>query len=263
MSRKPFMLMLIDDSGEIKAVKFDSNLITSNNAVIVLDEYNDTCWVWAGKNVSMPTRMHAVRMGKSVQKSGHKVGNTTVGMALSRIVEINEKNDTDPDVAASVSSFRNALKAKWSFEDEILAFDDSRASAGGSPLARKAEAPPTLTAETLAPPPRPQSSKPTPPPSRPATVITAPKAQPAIQKLDKNVEQKLAFLLLATVKHADIVYTERFTREGKPGIKIEAPGVVVFEALVDGSIIKLTPPNIGGSEAAARIKSEYDAFTSR
>jgi hypothetical protein len=77
------------------------------------------------------------------------------------------------------------------------------------------------------------------------------------------VEQKLAFLLLSTVKHADIVYTEKFTRDGKPGIKIEAPGVVVFEALIDGSTIRVTPPDFGGSEAAARIKAEYESLTSR
>jgi hypothetical protein len=255
--------MLLDNSGEIKAVKFDPNLATSDNALIVLDEYNDMCWVWIGRNVGMPTRMHAIRMGKSVQKSGHKVGNTTVGMALSHIVEMNEKNDSDPEVAASMSNFRNAMKSRWSYEDEVLAFDESRMPTGSAPMARRSEASPTLTAETVAPPPRPQPTRPSPPPSRPATAPTVSRPQSTLQKLDRNVEQKLAFLLLSTVKHADIVYTEKFTRDGKPGIKIEAPGVVVFEALIDGSTIRVTPPDFGGSEAAARIKAEYESLTSR
>lgn len=257
------MLMLLDNSGEIKAVKFDPNLVTSDDAVIVLDEYNDTCWVWIGRNVAMPTRMHAIRMGKSIQKSGHKVGNTTVGMAMSRVVEMNEKNDSDPEVAASMSNFRNAMRSRWSFEDEILAFDESRMPTGGAPLTRRTEGPPTLTAETVAPSPRPQPTKPAPPPMRPAAAPAVSKSQSASQKLDRNAEQKLAFLLLSAVKHADVVYTERFIRDGKLGIKIEAPGVVVFEAVVDGSIVRVTPPDFGGSEAAARIRAEYESLTSR
>jgi hypothetical protein len=257
------MLMLLDNSGEIKAVKFDPNLVTSDNAVIVLDEYNDTCWVWIGRNVSMPTRMHAIRMGKSVQKSGHKVGNTTVGMALSRIVEMNEKSDSDPEVAASMSSFRNAMKSRWSYEDEILAFDESRMPAGSSSVARRSEAPPTLTAETVAPTSRPQPTKSAPPPPRPSTAPPASRSQPPPQKLDRNTEQKLAFLILSAVKHADVVYTEKFTRDGKPGIKVEAPGVIAFEAIVDGNTVKVTPPDFGGSEAAARIRAEYESLTGK
>jgi len=257
------MLMLLDDSGEIKAVKFDPNLVTSEHAVIVLDEYNDTCWVWIGRNVGMPTRMHAIRMGKSAQKSGHKVKNTTVGMALSRIVEMNEKSDTDPDIAAAISNFRDALKSRWSFEDEILAFDESKIPTSVTSFPRRTEAPATLTAETVASPPRPQPTKSTPWSPRPATTPTTSKPESGIQRLDRNAEQKLAFLLLSTVKHADIVYTERITRDGKPGIKIEAPGVVVFEALVDGSMVKVTPPDFGGSEAAARIRAEYEALINR
>ena len=258
------MLMLLDDSGEIKAVKLDPNLVTSDNAVIVLDEYHDTCWVWVGRNVAMPTRMHALRMSKSVQKSGHKVGTTTIGMALSNIVEINEKSDTDPDVAASIFKFRDALKSKWSYEDQILAFDESRAATGGSPLTRRAETPTTLTAETVTPSMKTQSTKTAPPPPpRPTAAPSVSRAQPASEKIDRNAEQKLAFLLLSTVKHADLVYTERFTRDGRQGVKIEAPGVVVFEAIIDGSTLRINPPNFGGSEAASRIKSEYEAWTSK
>ena len=82
--------MLRDDSGELTEVKLDPALVTSDNALIVLDEYNDTCWVWIGKNVNMPTRMHTLRMARSIQKSGHKVGVTTIGMATSRLVEMME-----------------------------------------------------------------------------------------------------------------------------------------------------------------------------
>ena len=95
LSRKQFMVMLKDDSGEVNAVKLDSNLVNSDNAIIVLDEYNDTCWVWVGRNVSMPTRMHALRIARGLQKSGFQVGTTTIGMASKRFVEMMEKDDSD------------------------------------------------------------------------------------------------------------------------------------------------------------------------
>lgn len=267
--------MLLDESGELKPVRLDSSFVTSENAVIVLDEYHDTCWVWIGKNVGMPTRMHALRMGKSVQKAGHKVGTTTIGMASSRIVEINEKSETDPEVASSISSFREALRAKWKFEDEILAFDESRVT-GGPPLAarrmeaRAPEAPPTLTATTVAassrpPPPPPRQVPPTPSREPKASIAPMPpKMKPAApEKADTTVEQKLAYLLLSTIKNSDLVYTERFERNGKIGFKIEAPGIVVVEAILDGNTLRIDPPSFGDSEGASRIRSEYESWMSK
>ncbi|MHA2353505.1 MAG: hypothetical protein ACXABX_10340 [Candidatus Thorarchaeota archaeon] len=122
LSRKPFMLMLRDDSGEISTVKLDAALVNSDNALIVLDEYNDTCWAWVGRNVNMPTRMHALRIARGLQKSGHKVGITTIGMASSRFVEMMEKDDSDQDVANSIAEFRGVLEGRWAFDDGVLAF---------------------------------------------------------------------------------------------------------------------------------------------
>ena len=93
LSRKAFMLMLRDDSGDVSPIQLDVGQVNSDNAIIVLDEYNDTCWVWIGRNVSMPTRMHALRMGRGIQKSGFKIGVTTIGLATSKIVEMMEKDE--------------------------------------------------------------------------------------------------------------------------------------------------------------------------
>jgi hypothetical protein len=116
------MLMLQDDAGELSPVKLNPHLVTSDNALIVLDELNDVCWLWIGRNVSMPTRMHALRMSKSLQRSGYKIGITTIGMASSRIAEMNEKNDSDRNVAEDIAAFKAALQGKFGFEDKYLAF---------------------------------------------------------------------------------------------------------------------------------------------
>ena len=72
LARAPYKLMLKDESGEVSAIQLDASLVNSDNALIVLDEFNDTCWVWIGRSVNM-TRMHALRIARGVQKSGHKV----------------------------------------------------------------------------------------------------------------------------------------------------------------------------------------------
>ena len=109
--------MLKDDSGELSHIKLDPGLVNSENAIIVLDEINDTCWVWIGRNVNMPTRMHALRMGKSVQKSGYKIGVTTIGMASARLVEMLKKDDSDHEVASNIAEFKATISGRWSFED--------------------------------------------------------------------------------------------------------------------------------------------------
>lgn len=241
--------MLLDDSGEVEPAKIDPTHVNSDNAVIVLDEYSDTCWVFIGRNVSMPTRMHALRIGKSVQKSGYKIGITTIGLASTNLVEMLEKDDSDPDVAANIDRFREQISRKWKFEDKFLALDASLASSGsaepiaGAPLPKPVEKEtPTVTATTV------MEEPPAPP--------KVPHAAPL-----SDVEKKMAFLLYAAIKNSDLVYVERFSRDGKMGVKIEAPGEMVIEAVQDGVILKVDPSNFGESKAATKTKSDFKSWT--
>lgn len=240
--------MLQDDAGDLFPVKLDPDLVNSENAIIVLDEFSDTCFVFVGKSVNMPTRMHALRMGKSVQKSGFTVGVTTIGRSSGRLVEMLEKDDSDPDVAAAIQEFRNTIDGQWNFDDKFLAHREVVASEpiAGAPAPKPAVKPepvvaepvvetPTLHAETVAEPP-----------------VAAP--------LSGLAEKKAAFLLLSAIKHSDLIYTERFERDGKMGIKIEAPGTMVIEALLDGDKIHVEPAGFGDSEIAKKVKSEFESW---
>jgi len=254
LSRKAFMLMLLDDSGEVSPVPLDPGLVNSDNAVIVLDEYNDTCWMWIGRHVSMPTRMHAIRMARGIQKSGYKIGVTTIGLASGKIVEMMEKDDTDPDVANNIMSFRNTLDQRWSFDDKVLAYKREASAAREEPIAgaptkkRVPEAEPVARAKTVREEPaRPRYLAPRPEPapsSAPAPSVTL-------------AEKKAGYLMMATIKNSDIVYTERIDRSGTPGMKIEVPGVMVIEVLMKDHEISITPGDFGGSEGALKIKSEF------
>jgi len=251
--------MLQDDAGELSPVKLNPHLVTSDNALIVLDELNDVCWLWIGRNVSMPTRMHALRMSKSLQRSGYKIGITTIGMASSRIAEMNEKNDSDRNVAEDIAAFKAALQGKFGFEDKYLAFPgkakESFEPIPGSPEAARAQPsrPEPKPVVEL----KPVAAEPEPVPE-PVQV-----AKPAAKLPGSLADRKTAFLLLVTMKNTDLVYTERFERDGKTGIKIEAPGTMVIEVITDGEDITVNPANFGDTDEAARIKSEYEAWVEK
>jgi len=254
MSRKAFMLMLTDDSGEVSPVRLDVGQVNSDNAIIVLDEYNDTCWVWIGRNVNMPTRMHALRMARGIQKSGYKIGVTTIGLASSKIVEMMEKDDTDPDIASAIVSFKGVLDDKWSFDDKVLAFkkgkgvETSSEPIAGAPTKKTLPEPEhALTAETVY--------------EEPAREMARPAAPPTPPQVPKRIitmaDKKVAYLMLAVANNADIFYTEKFERAGDTGLKIEVPGVMVLEATMRGTQLSIAPGDFGGSEGALKIKADF------
>lgn len=244
------MLMLLDDSGEVTPVKLDATHVTSDNAVIVLDEYSDTCWVFVGRAVAMPTRMHALRISKSLAKSGHTIGITNIGLASSNYVEMLEKDDGDPEVAGNIARFKEMLVKKWRFEDEFLAYD-----AKLGPPAKEDE--PIAGAPAPKPEPKPEPELPT---LTATTVTMEPEPEPVAVAPGGIAEQKTAYLLYSAVRNAELVYTERFERDGKIGVKIEAPGVMVIEAVQDGDNLTIDPADFGGTDTASQIKSDYESW---
>ncbi len=254
LSRKPFVLMLKDDSGEVQPIPMDPNHVSAENALIVLDEYSDTCWVWIGRNVNMPTRMHAIRIARGIQKSGYQIGVTTIGLATENFVEMMQKDETDSQVAENIDAFKGALDGKWSFDDKVLAYrkEHEAKAIAGAPAPKQVPKPtptsePTLVAKTVHEPPKPPA---TPEPVMKTTAIT-------------DGERKAANLLLATVKNSDLAYIERVEREGIAGFKIEVPGVMVIEAHPKGNYLEISPGGFGDSETAKKIKADYEALVKK
>ncbi len=251
--------MLQDDAGELSHIKLDPGLVSSDSALIVLDEYNDTCWVWIGRSVSMPTRMHALRMSKSLQKTGYSVGATTIGMSLTHLIEIMEKDEGEPDVAMNITNFKELLNRKWSFDDGILAYDPAQAISYEAKPVEIIESRPSTT-----PPPDTSTAK------RQFEVVAkdvepAPRSKTTLKVTTPSItaEKKAAYLLYATVKNTDIVYVEKIERNGIPGYRIEAPGIMVIEALLEGNNVSITPSNFGDSEQSQDIKRSYESWLKR
>jgi hypothetical protein len=252
LARAPYMLMLKDESGEVSTVQLDIGLVNSDNALIVLDEFNDTCWAWVGKNVNMPTRMHTLRIARGLQKSGYKVGITTIGLNCSRFVEMMEKDDSDQDVAAGISEFKGVLEGRWSFDDVVLAHRGEakvEEPIAGAPKKK-----------LLPPEPEPIAATPEPPTLVAETVVETPSA-PAVSA--SLAEKKMAYLMLSVTRNSELVYAERFEKAGKKGLKIESPGTMVIEAVFDGDELLITPKDFGGSETGAKIKTEFEGLVKR
>jgi hypothetical protein len=261
LSRQPYLLMLKDDSGEVDAIPLDSGLVNSDNALIVLDEYNDTCWVWIGRSVNMPTRMHALRIARGLRKSGYKIGITTIGLAASRFVEMMEKDDTDPDVANAIAEFRSVLEGKWSFDDAVLAHKgEAKVTEPIAGAPKKKILPPEPEPEPIAGAPKP---KPTPEPAPTLIAESVVETPPAPAVSASLAEKKMAYLMLSVTRNSDLVYTERFEKAGKKGLKIESPGVMVIEALFDGDNLRITPKDFGGSDTGTKIKTEFEGLVKR
>jgi len=318
LARTPYILMLKDDSGEVNAIQLDVQMVDSDNALIVMDEINDTCWVWIGRNVSMPTRMHALRIARGLQKSGYKVGVTTIGLASARFVEMMEKDDTDPDVASAIAEFKSTIKGTWSFDDAVLAHKgEAKASAPIAGAPKKKMLPPdpepepevatSLEPESIAGAPRkkmlppdpepelevatslesepiagapkkklltpelesepiagaPKEKLPTPEPEPTLVAETVEEPTPIPTVSASIAEKKMAYLMLSITRNSDLVYTERFEKGGKKGLKIESPGVMVIEALFDGDFLKIKPMDFGGSETATKIKSDFESLVKK
>jgi hypothetical protein len=150
------------------------------------------------------------------------------------------------------------LDGNWSFDDKVLAYrreHEAKAIAGapiaGAPAPRSTERPerpsePTLVAETV--------------PDRPRTPPKPEVVEPTTMMTDGD--RKAAHLLLATVKNSDLAYIERVEREGTMGFKIEVPGVMVIEAKPKGNYLEISP-GFGDSEAAKKIKADYEAMIKR
>ena len=286
LARTPYVLMLKDDSGEVSAVQVDVTLVNSDNALIVMDEYNDTCWVWIGRSVNMPTRMHAIRIARGLHKSGYKVGVTTIGLASSRFVEMMEKDDTNPDVASAIAEFKTALQGSWSFDDAVLAHKGDPKTPepiAGAPkkkllppepepeIATTPEPKPELATspepiagapkkKLLPPEPEPMAGEPALEPAPTLVAETVEEPTPTAAVSASVAEKKMALLMLTITRNSDLVYTERYEKSGKKGLKIESPGVLVIEALYDGDFLKIRPMDFGGSEAAIKIKTEFEGL---
>jgi hypothetical protein len=270
--------MLKDESGEISPIKLDFTHVNSDNALIVLDEYSDVCWVWIGRNVSMPTRMHTLRMGRSIKRSGYKIGPTTIGLGIADFIEMREKNDDNPEVAANIEKFRDAISGSWAYEDKFLAYkEDYQVIPSGGAATEEPTAPETPSVEPEeAPIPSEPEDEPLPPePTTPSPVASpSPTVEPAPEEVEVEEapaeeeepvtelsgEEKAALLLYSVVKHSELVYAERIDEEGKNGFKVESPGQLVLTVEIDGNELRLRPSDFGDSEISDAIRDEYQRW---
>ncbi|MHA2323447.1 MAG: hypothetical protein ACXACG_17600, partial [Candidatus Thorarchaeota archaeon] len=174
---------------------------------------------------------------------------------------------------------------RWAFDDGVLAYRGEEKTAepiAGAPKKKTISDPEPIAG---APKPKPKYDEPIAGAPKEKKVYDepiagAPKPKPETflvaetvtdEPLTKTVaapsaslaEKKMAYLMLSVTRNSELVYTERFERGGKAGLKIESPGVMVIEALLDGNDLTITPGDFGGSDIGKKIKSEYEGLASK
>ena len=55
----------------------------------------------------------------------------------------------------------------------------------------------------------------------------------------------------------------QFLGLGKMGVKIEAPGVMVIEAVQEGDDLHIDPADFGDTDEASQIKSDYETWVGK
>lgn len=86
-----YMMFDVVEGGIVEAIDFNKESLTPDRSIIVMDEENQTVWLWHGKRRALVPRRMALRQAQSIKGHGYQAGNAIVGRDLSQIVEIDDR----------------------------------------------------------------------------------------------------------------------------------------------------------------------------
>ncbi len=86
-----FMMFNVIEGGVVENVEFSKEHLTPDRSIIVMDEENQTVWLWHGKRRALVPRRMALRQAQSIKGHGYQAGNAIVGRDLSVLVEIDDR----------------------------------------------------------------------------------------------------------------------------------------------------------------------------
>ena len=273
--------MLHSDSGTTTPVKFDPNFITSDRCVIVLDEPNDTCWVWLGKDAGMVNRRTTLRLARSLKRLGYPMKGGNICVGLKKLVEIDERMD-DEETQNNLNEFKAALQQKYKIKDDLIAVIDESTGGKGSKSSVQIERsepveeyeqivkPSSLVqeqkqAETLV------SSEPEPYERniKPSEVIKREEealaqegpmeTQPTvttgkIEKTEMSVDEKLGIILKSVLSAAGLAYVEyQQVEKNSEIIKVDCGETFSFSIIIEGDSVQVHPEDLGAGDTGRKI----------
>ncbi len=278
--------MLHSDSGNTIPVKFDPNFITSDRCVIVLDEVNDTCWVWLGRDAGMVNRRTTLRLARSLKRLGYPMKGGNVCVGLKKLVEIDERMDDD-ETHANIEAFKNALNQKYKLKDDLIAvIDETTEGAKGSKSAIEFDTSAQVQVEDYERIVKPSSliqeqkpeEKVEPEPYeqmvKPSEVLqremTEEKVEPELETTttpveahtipgEKTLHEKLGILLDTVLSAAGLAYLEyQQVDKNNKIIKVDCPELFSFSILIENDKLQIHPDDLGGGETGRKIREEFE-----
>lgn len=278
--------MLHSDSGSTHPVKFDPNFITSDRCVIVLDEVNDTCWVWLGKDAGMVNRRTTLRLARSLKRLGYPMKGGNVCVGLKRLVEIDERMD-DEETHANMEAFNNALQQKYKLKDDLIAvIDEDTEGAKGKRSAIEFDQSAQVQVEDYERIVKPSSivkeqkeeEKPKEPEPyeemvKPSEVVkreqeaieTVEEVKPVSKPIEpqapttKSIYEKLGALIDTVLSSAGLAYLEyqQVDRDNRI-IKVDCPELFSFSIMLEKDSFQIHPEDLGGGDTGRKIKEEFE-----
>ncbi|HME52666.1 MAG TPA: hypothetical protein VKM55_10645 [Candidatus Lokiarchaeia archaeon] len=101
----------VSEAGECTEVNWSTEHFTDDKIVLILEELNNTVWLYYGKRMGLVKRRTALRQAESLRGHGYQVGKTIIGRQLEKIKEIDARMiDRVPE-------------AKQDYDDLLALFD--------------------------------------------------------------------------------------------------------------------------------------------
>jgi len=181
------LAFVVSEAGECTEVNWSPDHFTDDKIVLILEELNNTVWLYYGKRMGLVKRRTALRQAESLRGHGYQVGKTIIGRQLEKIKEIDARMlDRVPEAKKDYEDLLALFDLPFRIVDgECVALNES----GGDMESR-----PTLAPKTAAP--KPVAPKPAvalAPAPKPAPKPAAAVPKPAIAKAPvPEPEQELA-----------------------------------------------------------------------
>ncbi len=105
-----FMMFDVLDGGIVEPIEFDKANLVPDKSIIVMDESNQTVWLWHGTRRGLVPRRTALRQAQSIKGHGYQAGNAIVGRDLNKIVEIDSRKvGREPETTELYKGFEPVL----------------------------------------------------------------------------------------------------------------------------------------------------------
>jgi hypothetical protein len=115
-----YMLMLQIDRGEKFPIPFRASNLSSNTIVATIDEYNNSIYLWFGKDCGEINKKLALNSAQSIKKIGYVYGQLHIGNCLKDLKIVDESNLSDKETQNNYLELKIIFKRESATKDQFL-----------------------------------------------------------------------------------------------------------------------------------------------